>query len=154
MASKKNLYKTLIIGGVVVLLLLVIARKAGWIGEDDNIKVSAESVTSETIIEVVTASGKVQPEVEVKLAADVSGEVVDIFVKEGDVVEKGTLLAKINPEIYLSALDRMVASVNTSKANLDNAKSRLRQSESQFIKTELTYNRNKKLYDDGVIFCI
>lgn len=151
MASKKNLYKTLIIGGVALLVLLVIARKAGWIGEDDNIKVSAESVTSETIIEVVTASGKVQPEVEVKLAADVSGEVVDIFVKEGDVVEKGTLLAKINPEIYLSALDRMVASVNTSKANLDNAKSRLRQSESQFIKTELTYNRNKKLFDDGVI---
>lgn len=151
MAASKNLVKYLIIIGVVLLLLLVAARKAGWIGEDDNIKVSAEKVTTETITEVVTASGKIQPEVEVKLAADVSGEVVDIFVKEGEVVKKGTLLAKINPEIYVSALDRMVASVNTSKANLDNARSRLKQAESQFIKTELNYNRTKKLFDDKVI---
>lgn len=151
MAASKKTYKYLIIIGVALILLLVIARKAGWIGEDDNIKVSSEKVTTETITEVVTASGKVQPEVEVKLAADVSGEVVDIFVKEGEVVKKGTLLAKINPEIYVSALDRMVASVNTSKANLDNARSRLKQAESQFIKTELNYNRTKKLFDEKVI---
>lgn len=151
MAASKKTYKYLIITGVALILLLVIARKAGWIGEDDNIKVSSEKVTTETITEVVTASGKVQPEVEVKLAADVSGEVVDIFVKEGEVVKKGTLLAKINPEIYVSALDRMVASVNTSKANLDNARSRLKQAESQFIKTELNYNRTKKLFDEKVI---
>ena len=151
MAASKKTYKYLIITGVALILLLVIARKAGWIGEDDNIKVSSEKVTTETITEVVTASGKVQPEVEVKLAADVSGEVVDIFVKEGEVVKKGTLLAKINPEIYVSALDRMVASVNTSKANLDNARSRLKQAESQFIKAELNYNRTKKLFDEKVI---
>lgn len=151
MAASKKTYKYLIIIGLSLVVLLVIARKAGWIGEDDNIKVSSEKVTTETITEVVTASGKVQPEVEVKLAADVSGEVVDIFVKEGEVVKKGTLLAKINPEIYMSALDRMVASVNTSKANLDNARSRLKQAESQFIKTELNYNRTKKLFDEKVI---
>ncbi|MBL0342167.1 MAG: efflux RND transporter periplasmic adaptor subunit [Bacteroidetes bacterium] len=151
MAKKNNLVKYLLIGGGLLLLLLVVARKAGWIGEEDNIKVTSEKVTSETITETVSASGKVQPEVEVKIAADVSGEVVELFVKEGDVVKKGTLLAKINPEIYVSALDRMAASVNSAKANLENAKSRFKQSESQFLKAELTYNRNKKLFDDGVI---
>jgi len=148
---KKGLLKYILIGVGVILLLLVVGRKAGWFGDSDSIKVTAEKITRETITEIVSASGKVQPEVEVKISADVSGEVVDIFVKEGDIVTKGTLLAKINPEIYMSALDRMVASVNSSKANLENAKSRLRQIESQFIKTELAYNRNKKLYDEKVI---
>ena len=134
-----------------LLIFLVIARRSGWIGEEDNIKVSSEKVTTETIIETVSASGKVQPEVEVKLAADVSGEVVDLYVKEGDQVKKGTLLAKINPEIYISALDRMEASLSSSKANLESSRSRYKQSESQFLKAELTYNRNKKLYDQKVI---
>ena len=151
MAQKKALIKYSVIGLSVLLVLLVVARKSGWIGEDDNIKVTTEKVTTETIIETVSASGKVQPEVEVKLAADVSGEVVDLFVKEGDVVNKGDLLAKINPEIYLSALDRMTATLNSSKANLESSRSRYKQSESQYLKAELTYNRNKKLYDEGVI---
>jgi len=151
MAGKKRLTRYVITGALVLLVFLVVAKKAGWIGEDDNIKVSAEKVTKETIIETVSASGKVQPEVEVKLAADVSGEVVDLFVKEGDVVTKGTLLAKINPEIYISALDRMNASLSSSRANLESARSRYKQAESQYKNSELTYNRNKKLYDEGVI---
>lgn len=134
-----------------LLVVLVGAKKAGWIGEEDNIKVSTEKVTSETIIETVSASGKVQPEVEVKLAADVSGEVVDLYVKEGDLVKKGTLLAKINPEIYISALDRMNASLSSSKANLESSRSRYKQAESQYLRAEQTYNRNKKLYDEKVI---
>ena len=151
MAGKKTWIRYAIIAGVVLLVFLVVARKAGWIGEDDNIKVTSEKVTTETIIETVSASGKVQPEVEVKLAADVSGEVVELYVREGDVVTKGTLLAKINPEIYISTLDRMNASVSSSQANLESAKSRYKQAESQFINAELTYNRNKKLFDDKVI---
>jgi len=151
MAKKNNLIRYLLIGGGLLLVFLVVGRKAGWIGEDDNIKVTAEKVSTETITETVSASGKVQPEVEVKLAADVSGEVVELYVKEGDLVTKGTLLAKINPEIYVSALDRVAASVSSSKANLESAKARLTQSESQFRNSELTYNRNKKLFDEGVI---
>lgn len=151
MTKKNNLLKYILIGVGVLLMLLVIARKAGWIGEEDNIKVSAEKVTTETIIETVSASGKVQPEVEVKLASDVSGEVVDLYVKEGDLVKKGTLLAKINPEIYISALDRMNASLSSSKAQLESARSRYKQTESQFLKAELTFNRNKKLHDEKVI---
>lgn len=150
MASKKT-KRILIYGIIAVVVLLVVARKAGWIGGEEQIRVNAEPVTRETITETVTASGKVQPETEVKITSDVSGEVVELIVKEGDVVQKGTLLAKINPEIYISAFDRVAASVNTSKANLGNAKSRLKQAESQFQKTELTYNRNKKLYDEKVI---
>lgn len=149
--KKKKLRNIIIVGAILVVLLLVVARKAGWIGSGDQMKVAVTKATIETITEVVSASGKVQPEVEVKIAADVSGEVVELYVKEGDVVNKGALLAKINPEIYISALDRMVASVNSSKANLENARSRYKQAESQFIKAELTYNRNKKLFDDKVI---
>ncbi len=151
MAKKNNLVKYLLIGGGLLLVLLVAGRKAGWIGEDDNINVTAEKVSTETITETVSASGKVQPEVEVKLAADVSGEVVELYVKEGDLVTKGTLLAKINPEIYVSALDRVAASVSSAKANYESSKARLTQSEAQFRNSELTYNRNKKLFDEGVI---
>jgi HlyD family secretion protein len=151
MAKNKKLSRYLIIGGIALVVLLVVARKMGWIGEDDNIKVTVGKVTRETITETVSASGKVQPETEVKLAADVSGEVVALYVKEGDVVKKGDLLAKINPEIYVSALERMNASVNSSRANFESAKSRFKQSESQFLKAELNYNRNKKLYDEKVI---
>ena len=151
MAGKKNLTKYLIAGAVILVVFLVIARKSGWIGEDDNIKVTAANTATETITETVSASGKVQPEIEVKLAADVSGEIVELYVKEGDLVKKGDLLAKLNPEIYVSALDRMAASVSSSKANLESSRSRFKQSESQFLKTELTFNRNKKLHSEGVI---
>lgn len=152
MAGKKShRTRNIIIISVAVILLLVVARKVGWIGGDENLKVAIDQVTTETITETVSASGKVQPEIEVKIAADVSGEVVELYVKEGDVVKKGAMLAKINPEIYVSALDRVSASVSSSKANLESARSRFKQSESQFIKTELTYNRNKKLFDEGVI---
>ncbi len=152
MAGKKsNRTRNIVIISVAVIILLVIARLVGWIGGDENLKVAIDQVTTETITETVSASGKVQPEIEVKIAADVSGEVVELFVKEGDVVQKGAILAKINPEIYVSALDRVSASVSSSKANLESARSRYKQSESQFIKTELTFNRNKKLFNEGVI---
>ncbi|HEX5000878.1 MAG TPA: efflux RND transporter periplasmic adaptor subunit [Bacteroidia bacterium] len=151
MAKSKNRTRNILIAVGVVLVLLVIARKSGMLGKEDNIRVTAEKVNKKTIVETVSASGKVQPEVEVKISADVSGEVVDIFVKEGDLVKKGMLLAKINPEIYKSALDRSVAAVNTSKANNENAISRLRQTESQFAKVQLDFNRSKKLFEDKVI---
>jgi HlyD family secretion protein len=136
---------------VIVIIGLVIAKKVGWIGSNDATKISVESAAKRDIVETVSASGKVQPEKEIKITADVSGEIVELYVKEGDVVKKGTLLCKINPEIYLSSLDRAQAAVNGSVANLSSSKSRLAQAESQFQKAELTYNRNKKLFDDKVI---
>jgi HlyD family secretion protein len=136
---------------VIVIIGLVIAKKVGWIGSNNATSVSVESAAKRDIVETVSASGKVQPEKEIKISADVSGEIVELYVKEGDVVKKGTLLCKINPEIYLSSLDRAQAAVNGSVANLSSSKSRLAQAVSQLQKAELTYNRNKKLYDDKVI---
>jgi HlyD family secretion protein len=151
MAKNKKAFKYIGISLVVLIVLLTIAKSKGWIGSDDATKVSAEKTSRQTIVETVSASGKVQPEVEVKMSADVSGEIVEMEVKEGDVVKKGTLLCKINPEIYVSNLDRTVASVNSSKANFENSKLRLIQAQSQFTRAELTFKRNKKLYDDGAI---
>jgi HlyD family secretion protein len=136
---------------VVVVIGLVVAKKVGWLGSNNSTKVSVEAATKRDIVETVSASGKVQPEKEIKITADVSGEIVELYVKEGDVVKKGTLLCKINPEIYLSSLDRSEAAVNGSVANLSSSKSRLKQAESQLQKAELTYDRNKKLFDDKVI---
>jgi HlyD family secretion protein len=151
MAKKSKRLRNILIGAGILLVLLVIAKKAGWIGEDDSIKVSIEKAAKHNITETVTSSGKVQPEVEVKISADVSGEIVDLFVKEGDVVKRGTLLAKINPEIYISSLDRMVASVNSAKASLENTRSRLTQTQSQFAQAQSDFSRNKKLYDEKII---
>jgi len=149
--NKKKLTKYLIIGGVALILILVIAKKAGWIRSSETIRVSTETVAKRTIIETVSANGKIQPEVEVKITPDVSGEVVELYVKEGQQVKKGDLLAKINPDIYASNLDRMVATLNSSKANLSNSKARQAQVEAQFINAQATYDRNKKLWDKGAI---
>ena len=149
---KKNKLIWYLVGAVVVLLIFVaVAKKKGWIGQTDPTEVSTQRVKHADVIETVSANGKIQPVVEVKMSADVSGEVIELHVKEGDVVKAGTLLAKINPDIYLSSLDRMIASVNSAKANLENSKSRKLQAESNFTKTELTHKRNKKLYDQGTI---
>ncbi len=139
------------IGLVVLIILLAVLKSAGVIGEGNELKVSVEKAERRTIVEMVAANGKVQPEVEVKMSADVSGEVVELHVKEGDVVKKGTLLAKIDPEIYLSSLDRMEAAVNSSRANLENARSRYSQAQARFIKAEQDFSRNQKLYKDRVI---
>jgi HlyD family secretion protein len=133
---------------VIVIIGLVVAKKSGWIGSNDATKISVESATNRDIVETVSASGKVQPEKEIKITADVSGEIVELYVKEGDVIKKGALLCKINPEIYLSSLERSEAAVNGSVANLSSSKSRLTQAESQLQKAELAYNRNKKLFED------
>lgn len=149
--KKNNLLRYLLIAGALLIVLLVVAKKAGWLGDEETMKVSTEKVSRQSIIETVSASGKVQPEVEVKMSADVSGEVVELYIKEGDVVKKGTLLGKINPEIYLSNMDRMTAMVNTSKSSLEASRSRVLQAKSQLDRAEATYNRNKKLFDDGAI---
>ncbi len=147
----KKIWRNVLIIASVIVVLLAVAKMAGWLGNSDEIKVAVEKVTQQDIIETVSANGKVQPEVEVKIAADVSGEIVELFVKEGQLVQKGMLLCRIDPEIYISGLDRMVASLNGSKANYENSRSRLTQTQSQYTKSLATFNRNKKLFDDGVI---
>jgi HlyD family secretion protein len=89
MAKKSNTLKYVLIGAGVLVVAAVAGNKLGWFGKTDVIKVAVDKVEKRTIIETVSASGKVQPEVEVKLSAEVSGEVVELHVKEGDVVKTG-----------------------------------------------------------------
>lgn len=137
----------IIIIGVVLLSLVLIFTKSGT----KAINVTTEKAEKRDIIEMVSANGKIQPEVEVKISSDVSGEIVELYVKEGDQVKKGDLLCKINPLIYESSSSRMVATLNGAKANLANSKARLDQIKASYINTEASYNRNKKLFDQGAI---
>jgi HlyD family secretion protein len=149
--AKKKTWRNIFIGAGILIVLLTIAKMAGWLGDSNATEVAVDKVSKRSIIETVSANGKVQPEIEVKISADVSGEIVALPIKEGQQVKKGMLLCRIDPEIYISGLDRMAASVNASRANLQSSRSRLAQSQSQFIKSEATYNRNKTLFENNVI---
>jgi HlyD family secretion protein len=151
MFTKKRIIWILIALVFVVLIAGVIAKKKGLIGKPEETKVATEKVTRRTIVEVVSANGKIAPEFEVKLSPDVSGEINELYVKEGDLIKSGQLLAKINPEIYLSNYDRTIAALNTSQANLANAKARLAQVKSQFINAKSSYDRNEKLHSQKTI---
>ncbi|NLD62565.1 MAG: efflux RND transporter periplasmic adaptor subunit, partial [Bacteroidales bacterium] len=142
--KNNKILKILIPAVILLLILAVIGKKAGWFGKEATIKVAIEKVAVNPIIEAVTANGKIQPETEVKISPDVSGEIVELHVKEGDFVQKGTLLFKIKPEIYISSRDRAAATLNSTKA-------RLAQVEAQLFQAELAYNRSKKLYEENTI---
>lgn len=151
MFKKKNVIRILIGLGIILVIVFAVAKKKGWIGKPDEIKISTEMVQKRTIVESVSANGKIAPEVEVKLSPDVSGEIIDLYVKEGDPVKPGQLLAKINPEIYISTYDRTVAALNTQQANLANAKARLAQVKSQFVNAKSSFERIQKLHNEKAI---
>jgi HlyD family secretion protein len=148
--KKKNTKKYLIWIGVPLLILLIVlavSKERSTTGT----KVSTELVIKRTIIETVSANGKIQPEVDVKISPYISGEVVELYVKEGDEVKEGNLLAKIDPEIYVRSYERAEAGLNTQKANQANAKARLAQVQAQYANSELSYNRSKTLFDQNVV---
>ena len=153
MASKKsNKLLYYLVGAIVVLIVFaVIARKAGWVGGVKEIEVEVAKVSKTQIIEKVSASGEIQPEVEIKLSPDVAGEIIELNVAEGDSVELGKLLVKIRPDNFISALDRTKANFNQQQANLAQAKATLQRSEAQFTQAELNFDRQKKLYEQKVI---
>jgi HlyD family secretion protein len=136
---------------IIAIVALVIAKKTGYIGNDNLTKVGVDSVSRHTIIEIVSANGKVQPERDVTISSDVSGEIVELHVKEGDFVKKGTLLCRINPEIYQSNLERMQANVSSSRSQVENARSSVAQSQAELLRSEQNYKRNKELFDQKVI---
>jgi len=142
---KKNKILIILIAAVVFLLIFaVIGKKAGWFGKAATVKVAVENAEKRRITEAITANGKIQPEKEVKITPDVSGEIVELTVREGDHVEKGQLLLRIKPDIYISQRDRSLAAISSAKA-------RLAQSEAQFTQAELSYNRSKQLYDEQTV---
>lgn len=148
--KKKKLI--IIIAAVAVLVIvLAVLKSQGVIGSEKKQKVTTEFVQSTTIIETVSANGKIHPEKEVKITPYISGEVIELTVKEGDEVEAGQYLAKIDPEIYLSNYERMEASLQSQKANLANSKARLAQTRAQFTNAKLSFERNDKLWKQKVI---
>lgn len=149
---KKN--KWLIIIAVVVvaaITILVVMKKKGVIGKEQTVKVSVEEVQLRTIIETVTANGKIQPEKDIKVSPFISGEIVKLTVQEGDQVETGALLAKIDPEQYQSAYERAEAALNSQKAAMANAKAGLSQAKAEFLQNRLDFERNQKLWEKQVI---
>lgn len=149
MSKKKMRY--LIIATVVMIIIAVIGKQAGWFGKDLEISVATEQPELRTVVEIITANGKIRPETEVKISPDVSGEIVELFVAEGDQVVSGQLLLRINPETYISMRDRAEAAVNSARAQLANAKARLAQVEAQYEQAERNYNRNQRLYEQQTI---
>lgn len=133
----------------VVALIVVGALVKGK--KSDGIRIATEKSAPRTIIQTVSSNGKIQPEKDIKISPYISGEVVELYVKEGEQVKKGTLLAKIDPEIYVSQFDQTEASLNTQRANLSNAKARLAQMKAQFENSRQTYERQEKLYQQQVI---
>lgn len=142
--SRKSLY--LLIGSVLLLIIVVLVlSKKGIIGnKDQGIEVEIAKVDEMTIVETVSATGKIQPEVEVKISSEVSGEIIDLPVKEGQVVKKGDLLVKINPDLYTSGYNRTVAGLSQTKAGLG-------QADASFKEARSSYDRSKILYDKGII---
>lgn len=130
---------------------LFIAKAAGWIGQEKPTEVEFTTVRQNDIIERVSASGRVQPEVEVKLSPDVSGEITALYVEEGDSVKQGQLLLKIRPDNYESLFARAQATVNSSKANTEQTRAALAQAESRMLRAKADFDRNKKLFEDKVI---
>ena len=142
--SKKTLY-IVIISVIVLLALLIGGKKAGWFGKQGNFKeVETKKIVKIDIIETVSATGKIQPEIEVKLSSEVSGEVIELPIVEGQQVKKGELLVRVNPDIYQSSLNR-------SQATLQNTRAGLNQAEASLKEAQASYNRNKQLFEKGII---
>lgn len=129
---------------VLIIVFLVLGKKAGWLGQEYAISVSTQKVESKTITESVTANGKIQPKTEVKISPDVSGEIIELYVEEGDQVQAGDPLCVIKPDMYVSALNRAEAALNSSKA-------RQAQAEAQQIERELAFKRAKQLFETNTI---
>lgn len=141
---KLNL-KIIIPVAVVVIAALVVAKKKGWIGEGaDTVAVETGYAHRRTVVESVTASGKIQPEVEVKMSPEVSGEIIEVNVVDGQQVLEGDILVKINPDLYESAITRARAAVNSSKAVLA-------QSSVALVEAKKLWARNKVLFEKGAI---
>jgi len=152
--KKKNNNRWLIIGGVtlfVILAILVIGAKKGWIGSNGTKQVAVEKAQKRSIIETVTASGKIHPETEVKISSEVSGEIIILNVREGDSVQKGQLLIEINPVIYESLVSQAQAGLSQVRANKMAADATYQSSKVLYDQAKITFNRQKQLHDEKII---
>jgi HlyD family secretion protein len=139
-----KILKILIPAVILLIIFAVIGKKQGWFGKAVTVKVAVENAEKREITETITANGKIQPETEVKITPDVSGEIVELTVKEGDQVQKGQLLLRIKPDVYISQKDRSLAAISSARA-------RLSQAEAQYIQAELSFKRSKQLFEEQTI---
>jgi len=147
--GKTTKYILIILGVLVV--LLIIGKATGVIGKEQQTQVATEKAETRYINEVVSASGKIKAHVEVKISPEVSGEVVELPVKEGDVVKKGQLICKIRPDILQSGYDRSVAALSQQKAAIGNTEQMLKQAEATLANQQAIYTRDKTLFDNKVL---
>lgn len=143
----KKVYWIIGIGLAIIITVIIVKAMQG----SKPTEVVVEKAIKRNIIEIVSANGKVQPETELKITSDVSGEIVEMLVKEGDQVKKGQLLCRIKPDIYESTIERVAASVNSTKANLKTNIAQLEQAKANLANAEATFARNKKLFDQNAI---
>jgi HlyD family secretion protein len=130
---------------VLLIIVLIVGKKAGWFGKSgDYREVEVTTIAPVDIIEKVAATGKIQPEIEVALSSEVSGEIIELPITEGQTVEKGDLLVKINPDLIQAA-------VSQSQAGLQNVRAQLSQAQASEKNAKLNYERNKALFEKGVI---
>ncbi len=148
---KKNPLLIIAIVVAVLLIFLFIARQLEWIGGEDKISVTYATAEPQTIIERVSASGTVQPEVEVKISPEVPGEIIELNIEEGDSVAQDQLLVRIRPDNFESALSRTQATLNQQRANLSQMEAMQESASARLTQAKANYDRNKKLYDDNVI---
>lgn len=156
--AKNNKRKWWLIGLVALVVVLIVVAVINGKNRPKGISVTVDKVGRREIREIVTASGKIFPENEVKISSDVSGEIIALYVREGDTVKAGQLLAKINPDSYLPSVQRGQASVKSSKTQevvsqtqINSAKAQIEEVNSRLINARQTHERNKKLFDEGVI---
>lgn len=145
--KKKTLWWIVGISVLLLVLLIIIGRLKG----NEGTRVAIEAAAPHTIIETVSASGKIYPETEVKIAPEVSGEIIALNVQEGDSVHAGELLVRINPAIYNSMVNQAEASVSQTRASSENTSELVGQAKSQFVLAQATFERNQKLYQNKVI---
>ncbi|MAK07093.1 MAG: efflux transporter periplasmic adaptor subunit [Marinoscillum sp.] len=146
--------KVLVIAGSIIILLIVVSlvgRQMGWIGGIKPIEVETQLADLGSITELVTASGEIQPEVEVRVSPEVPGEIIELNIMEGEFVDEGKLLVKIRPDNFINALERAKANYNQVRANLSSSKSNLSRAEAQYLRANLEFDRQKKLFDQNVI---
>lgn len=143
---------------IAAVLLLIIAAIFKAKNKPKGQEVNLEKAELRDIVETVSASGKIFPETEIKISSDVSGEIVELYVKEGDSVKTGQILARVNADAYTSAVERSFAGVNVARTqakvsgnSIDNAKQQLKQAKLQYENAKKIHDRNKSLFQDGII---
>lgn len=135
----------------ILLIVVIVGKKQGWLGKGETLQVAVDKTAKRSLIETVTASGKINPQTEVKLSSEVSGEVIQLNVKEGDSVKRGQLLCVVNPSIYEAVVTQASASVNQFKANLASANASLIQAKAALDNAKRNFERNEQLHNSKVI---